>query len=249
MALRQPLPPGRRRWIRVPHASFRRRRGVINAERPAVLNGIDDFVRRGDLSDRCVFLHLPPISPKARRTQAIYWASFQSDYPRILGGLLDAVVRGLRVLPTLDLPAVPRMADFAYWGEAVSQGLGWEPDTFLSLYSHNRREATEDALEHSVVGSALLDYCAVRRRWEGTPAELFQMLATDVGQEMASSNVWPNTPSWLSRELRRIAPRLRTHGISMTFGRKHDQRWITISPDRDIAKYEDDDDDDFASDF
>ena len=34
---------------------------------PMILNGIDEFVRRGDLIDRCVFLHLPTIDPRASR--------------------------------------------------------------------------------------------------------------------------------------------------------------------------------------
>ena len=36
-------------------------RNVMYAQRPIILNGIDDFVRKGDLADRSVFLHLPPI--------------------------------------------------------------------------------------------------------------------------------------------------------------------------------------------
>ena len=38
-------------------------RHIIHAQRPVLLCGIDDFVRRGDLRDRCVFLELPPIPP------------------------------------------------------------------------------------------------------------------------------------------------------------------------------------------
>ena len=46
-------------------------RVVIHAQRPVILSGIEEFVRRGDLSDRCVFLNLPPIAltSSARRTR------------------------------------------------------------------------------------------------------------------------------------------------------------------------------------
>ena len=102
-------------------------RSDIHAQRPVILNGIEEFVRRGDLTDRTVFLHLPPILPTARRAEDEFWSSFHADYPRILGGVLDAVVGGLRVLPSVSLPELPRMADYAKWGEAVGQGLGWAP--------------------------------------------------------------------------------------------------------------------------
>ena len=36
-------------------------RVVIQAQRPVILNGIEDFVRKSDLVDRTVFLHLPMI--------------------------------------------------------------------------------------------------------------------------------------------------------------------------------------------
>ena len=36
-------------------------RSVIHVQRPVILSGIEEFVRRGDLSDRSVYLDLPPI--------------------------------------------------------------------------------------------------------------------------------------------------------------------------------------------
>ena len=138
-------------------------RSVIHAQRPVILNGIEDFVRRGDLTDRTVFLHLSPIAPTKRRAEDEFWSSFHADYPRILGGVLDAVVGGLRTLPSVSLPELPRMADYAKWGEAVGRGLGWPSETFLSTYNANRKDATLPALEDSAVGNALLRMPPIRR--------------------------------------------------------------------------------------
>jgi hypothetical protein len=41
-------------------------RSVIFAQRPVILVGIDDFVKRGDLRDRSVFLNLAPIPRTGR---------------------------------------------------------------------------------------------------------------------------------------------------------------------------------------
>ncbi len=43
---------------------------LFDAERPVILTGIDEIARRGDLVDRCVFLHLPPISDETRRLES-----------------------------------------------------------------------------------------------------------------------------------------------------------------------------------
>ena len=71
-------------------------RSVIHAQRPVILNGTEDFVVRGDLADRSVFLDMPPIAPSRRRCEDEFWEAFHQDHPRILGGLLDAVVGGWR---------------------------------------------------------------------------------------------------------------------------------------------------------
>jgi hypothetical protein len=60
------------------------------------------FVLRGDLRDRSVFLHLPAIPETRRQTERKFWPAFRADYPRILGGVLDAIVGGLRELPSVN---------------------------------------------------------------------------------------------------------------------------------------------------
>jgi hypothetical protein len=204
-------------------------RSDIIAQRPMILNGIEDFVRRGDLTDRTVFLYLPPILPTRRRAQDEFWASFHADYPRILGGVLDAVVGGLRILPSVRLPEMPRMADYAKWGEAVGRGLGWASDSFLSTYHANRKEATSLALEDSAVGSILLQLAPQTTKWVGTSTELLAALAEVAGKKVAASARWPKTPIQFSNELRRLAPQLALHGLSIRFSRNYEQRIVLIT--------------------
>ncbi len=206
-------------------------RNVMYAQRPIILNGIDDFVRKGDLADRSVFLHLPPIIRRGRREEDGFWRAFRELQPRILGGLLDAVVGGLRELPSVKLAELPRMADFARFGEAVGRGLGWPAETFLSAYQENRKEATGSVLEDSVLGDLLLRYRDRDRgylNWTGSPTKLFEELAENVERIAAASVGWPKTPKMLGNELRRLALQLREHGIFVRFGRTHQSRVISI---------------------
>jgi len=204
-------------------------RSVIHAQRPVILNGIDEFVRRGDLTDRTVFLHLPSILPTARRAEDEFWTSFHVDYPRILGGVLDAVVGGLHTLPSVSLPELPRMADYAKWGEAVGRGLGWASDTFLSAFNDNRQDATLMALEDSAVGNVLLEIAMGMTTWEGSAAELHYDLTRCVGKKVAASARWPKTPIQFSNELRRVASQLYMHGVSIQFSRNRDKRLVVLT--------------------
>ena len=128
-------------------------RSIIHAQRPVMVNGIEDFVRRGDLRDRCVFLQLPPILSANRRAENEFWRSFEADYPRILGGVLDLIVGALRALPSVHCPDLPRMADYARWGVALGRGLSSPSETFLAEYNTNRKNATATELEDSRRGN------------------------------------------------------------------------------------------------
>ncbi len=204
-------------------------RNIIQAQRPVMLNGIEDFVRRGDLRDRCVFLHLPPILSANRRAENEFWRSFEADYPRILGGILDLIAAGLRALPSVHCPDLPRMADYARWGVAVGSDVGSPSGTFLAEYNTNRKNATLTELEDSAIGAALLISLSQVRRWVGTPAKLHEALTEIVGKRVAATARWPKSPSAFANELRRLIPQLRLHGLSIDFERGHNGRRIIMT--------------------
>ena len=200
-------------------------RKVIYAQRPVILNGIDEFVNREDLADRCVFLHLPTIHASSRREETELWESFHADYPAIFGGLLDAVAGGLREMPNVRLTELPRMADFARFGEAVGRGLGWPAGTFISAYNDNRRDNTLTSLEESLVATVLLDNAALGGliNWTLSATEMLEDLTTDLPKKLRASARWPKTPQAFANELRRIAPQLSTRGISVKFHQNQTQ--------------------------
>ena len=204
-------------------------RSVIHVQRPVLLSGIEEFVRRGDLSDRCVTLNLPPIDDHNRRREDEFWPAFHEDQPKIFGGLLDAIVGGLRELPSIKLAKLPRMADFAAFGEAVGRTLRWPDGTFIADYDDSRRESTATHLEDSLVANVLLSNSHRLDGWSGTASELLSMLARAVGGRSAASAHWPKSPARLTNELRRIAPQLRMHGLTITFERKSESRLIALS--------------------
>jgi hypothetical protein len=202
---------------------------IVGAQCPVILNGIDDIVRRGDLIDRSIFFHLPPILDSHRLCDRDYWAEFARDYPRLLGGLFDAVSAGIRLWPEVQLTSLPRMADLARWGEAVAIGLGWAHGTFLDAYRANRESASLRALEDSPVAATLIEIIRRAGSLRGTASELLQNL-TDAsrGQSILLRGM-PKTPIALSSTLRRLAQQLRVAGISIEFKHGHKQRAITIT--------------------
>jgi hypothetical protein len=91
---------------------------LFQASRPLLVNGIEEVITRPDLADRSIFLTLPPVADAQRQSERKLWHQFELARPRILGALLDLVVRGLCTPPSIGVAPLPRMADFALWAAA-----------------------------------------------------------------------------------------------------------------------------------
>ncbi len=205
------------------------RETVFNAERPIILSGIDDFVRRGDLVDRSIFLQLGAIFPEQRLERLEFWADFRREHPQLLGSLLDAVSGGIRLRPEVRLRALSRMADLERWGEAVVRGLGWAPGTFVDAYQANRRATCEQALEDSPLFVALTSALDSYRSLHCSATELLGILDGFRPEHASVATGWPKSPWGLSTMLRRLAGQLRTIGIDCTAARSHSGRVITVA--------------------
>jgi hypothetical protein len=204
----------------------------FSACRPVILNGISELARRGDLIDRSLFLNLPPIPDSRRQYEEELWVAFEADAPRLLGGLLEAVAGGLRLLPEIQLSSRPRMADFVRWGEGVAQALGQAPGVFLTVYLHNRHLASMTAVEDSPVARGVLELVARCGSWKGPASALLVLLRELIQDPLADVNRWPKSPIWLSEQLRRAAPQLRTCGVLVTFHRRKACREIRIEREK-----------------
>jgi len=203
---------------------------LFAACRPALLNGITEYLTRGDLLDRALQLTLPSIEPPRRRTEKALWAAFEAARPRLLGALLDAVVGALRELPTVALAAHPRMADFAEWAVAAERGRGAAP-RFLAAYGALQETSHQQALDGSAVGAPLLAVLAAETAlgpWEGTAAELLRALNDQADDQTKRGKFWPKTARALSSELRRLEPALRGLGYTLSRPRLtgHDNRRV-----------------------
>src|SRR5262249_8833787 len=128
---------------------------IFAAQRPVMLNGIEDVGFRSDLLDRSLVVELPQIEGAARRPEAEFWREFEKARPLILGALLDSVSAAIRRLPGTKLDHYPRMADFALWSVAAEEALGLDPGTFEATYSANRDAASRTSLESSAVVASL----------------------------------------------------------------------------------------------
>ena len=190
---------------------------IFDAQRPAMLNGIGDFINRSDLLDRALMVTLQPIPESKRRPESEFWQDFDSIKNRVLGCLLDALSGAVRNHQTVHLNDLPRMADFAIWMNASETSLGWKPGEFNRAYKSNRQSADEQAIEGSIFGQAIRRL-AEDDDFEGNASQLLNRLNERTPEpDRKIGHDWPKNARQLSSQLRRIAPNLRRLGVSIDF--------------------------------
>jgi hypothetical protein len=209
---------------------------IFAAQRPIVVNGIEEVATRGDLLDRALTLSLPTIPDDQRQDEKVFWGEFEQARPQIVGALLDIVSTALQHLPTTTLSRKPRMADFALWSCAAAGACGWSAQDFLDAYQGVREAVHDLTLEASPVGPCVRDFAEQHSPWEGTASALLTALelrsqggvatggvtmqAPKAGSDVTTQKGWPKNGRALSNVLRRLAPTLRALGIAVTFDRE-----------------------------
>ena len=204
---------------------------ILHAQRPVILNGIDDLATRHDLIDRAMVLTLPTIRETARRQERELEKYITTIRPSVLGALLTATQTALANLDHVVLPSLPRMADFAVWVTAAEPALGWVRGAFLHSYSGNRGEAIELGLEMSPIAPNIRALIDRQQRWEGAAKDLLELIMSEKSELEQRALTMPKTPQAIRNHLKRLAPALRGIGIEVIFGQRKGgtgQRLITI---------------------
>jgi hypothetical protein len=152
--------------------------------------------------------------------------------PKLLAYIFDILAKALQVKPTIKLQDLPRMADFALWGEAISQAMGNNPLEFINAYYENIGRQNIEAVEAHPLAQAIAKYIERQmdsdndhdlKALEGSPMEILEILEI-FAQEQCKINIhhklWPKSPNALSRRLNQIRSNLLEGlGIEVTISR------------------------------
>lgn len=204
---------------------------VIRFHRVALLTAIDGGALAGDLADRVLPIDLERIDTTARRTDADLSADWEHDRPMILGALFDVLVDVLAALPGIELDEMPRMADFARVLAALDRVRPSGTSGTLSAlpnYLERSRSVQADVADDDPVAAAIVALVESVSDWEGTAAQLLDRLEPPDPKPRS----WPSTARALGGRVRKIAPALRSIGVTVDHDRIGDRRIIALSADK-----------------
>ncbi len=203
-------------------------------QNPIIINGIGHLPQRPDLLDRCLLVHQEPIS-EIQRQNRNFLQQFREALPRLFGALLDVVCAGLRNVDNVKIASLPRMADFACWGTAIEETLGFQSGEFLTAYWANITDAHAIAVETSPIARTVHDYLIEHAKFSNTPFELLKTLNNfaDCRDHNSPALVrknpdWPKNAIQVSKALARIEPDLAKLGIRIERSRTRHYRLITL---------------------
>lgn len=199
-----------------------------------VFNGIHPFMGQSDFADRCLVLELNPIAPEHRQSEAEMLAQFEQDWPVILRGLYDLIVGCLRHLPDAKVVAPSRMLDFCRWLSAAELALGMPTGPLQDLYADSLSSAQLESLLDNPLAVTILAFAqdTPDATWEGTPAELYDVLTKIAGFTQQRSRAWPSSAAVLGKRLHGLQAPLLAQGVALEWTRGKD-RLITV---RNLAK-------------
>ena len=131
---------------------------VYEYKRCLGFNGINISLTEPDPLDRSILIELTRITKENRRVESEIIAKFMELRPKLLAYIFDILAKALQVKPTIRLQDLPRMADFALWGEAISQAMGNNPLEFISAYYDNIGRQNVEAVEAHPLAQAIAKY-------------------------------------------------------------------------------------------
>jgi len=207
---------------------------ILEVMRPALMNGIDVVLPRGDLADRTIILELLPVVKRMRADEIE--SDFLRVWPFVLGLLLDATAKGLKNAGTVDLSDLPRMADFTAWVMACEEDLPWEHGEFKAAYTRNRLGRALEQVMIDPFARAIYEWLQENPDpITATPTGFLTMLEVRGSVDTARRpHGWPADPARLGTKVRRIAPILRHVGIRVEISRSSGKRMVRASLENDV---------------
>lgn len=195
---------------------------LLSVKRPIVANGISQFVTRPDLLDRFVMVQMPLIAEN-RRPEAELLDAFKSRKPILFGALLTLFSRALALLPQIkkeDL-ALPRMADFAQLGEAVSRSLHRPVGEFIKRMARRHRADIERELDNDPAAAAIRSYVTDNEDGlHGLYADVSKVLREYAIENSLPHDAWPMSGKAFGEALRRLQAGLGKVGIVVDHGER-----------------------------
>lgn len=188
---------------------------VYEYKRCLGINGINIALTEPDALDRTILIEVERIRKEDRQLESVIDAKFQELRPKLLAYIFDILVKTLQIKDSIKLEDLPRMADFALWGETISRAMGYKPLEFINAYYENIGRQNIEAIESNPLGQAVVKLSEEleenkKSEWYSSATECLEKLneIADKNKINTNSKSWPKGSNSLTRALNKIRSNL-----------------------------------------
>ena len=192
--------------------------GIVYEYRRVIgFNGINLGLTEPDMLDRSIMIELDRIVNEDRKQESDIITEFLELRPKLLSYIFDILVKALKIKPTIKLNNLPRMADFAIWGEAIARAMGYKELEFIGVYYDNIGKQNVEAVENNPLGRAITKLIESfynedkLSSWQASLSKTLEVLNTISLENNINtgSKVWPKAENSLTKRLKPLLSNLR----------------------------------------
>ena len=210
---------------------------TVTIKKPVAMNGIVDFVSRGDLATRSVKISLHKI--EIRKTEDMAWKEFNNDLPEMFAALLDGLSHSLRNIDNIQVDNMTRLADFCRWATAAHTAYGWGESDFMDAYIENVKSSHIDTLDASPFSSAIVELYDDRNGFHNRPMKLLALIEEKyVSDKSRFSAGWVKTSKGVVNQLDNIQTSLEAVGIHYMKYKDRNNKTFVVIGDKNFKGYE-----------
>jgi hypothetical protein len=200
-------------------------------------NGINAAFSDPDVLNRSVLVELLPIDEENRKTEREILDVFNKFRPSILKYIFDILARAISVKESIKIDGLPRMADSALWGEAISISMGNKNGEFIKAYYNNIGFQNSEVIDSNPLAFAVKKLVEIKEKdgwktysakensitlFEGNPIILLTELNRIAAEEKIDTNQkhWPKEVRWLIKRIKTLTHTLqKSLEIKISLGR------------------------------
>ena len=172
-------------------------------------SGINVIFKQADALDRSIKIELERLEPKKNISEERIESELKQQIPHLLGYIFEVLAKALEIKDSVNLSELPRMADFAEWGEAISRAMGYKPLEFLTVYFENIGEQKIEIIEADPFADALskfIDYELTS--WTSSLQTFIHHLREYAEVNNIDNSKFPKAPQAISNRLRKVKANL-----------------------------------------
>lgn len=184
-----------------------------------MFNGINVAFSEPDALSRCILVELLQIDEEKRKTEKEILEIFNGIRPYILGYIFDILAKAMTIKNKIKINRLPRMADSAVWGEAISISMGYKNGEFIRAYYNNIGFQNIEVVDSNPLAYAIKKFVENRKAivksddlnitvpfYEGSPTTLLAELNQIAQDEQINTNQkdWPKDMRWLIRRIKTV---------------------------------------------